>query len=71
MTEAGKFTAADDYFGVALAPNGKLSGWGMLFLDFVAVKAPATEAPAPSAACAASFADFGYPWAPINAEINL
>ena len=71
MTEAGKFTAADDYFGVALAPNGKLSGWGMLFLDFVAVKAPATETPAPSAACAASFADFGYPWTPIKAEINL
>ena len=71
MTEAGKFTAADDYFGVALAPNGSLSGWGKLFLDFVAVKVPATETPAPGAACAASFADFGYPWTPIEAEINL
>lgn len=71
MTEAGKFTAADDYFGVVLAPNGKLSGWAMLFLDFAAVKAPATETPAPGAACAAAFADFGYPWTPIKAEINL
>ena len=71
MTEAGKFTAADDYFGVAVAPNGTLTGWGKLFLDFVAVKVPATETPAPGAACAAAFADFGYPWTPIEAEINL
>lgn len=71
MTEAGKFTAADDDFGVALAPNGKLSGWGMLFLDFVAVKAPATETPAPGALSTMPAVDFNFPWTPIKAEINF
>lgn len=71
MTEAGKFTAADDYFGVLLAPNGELSNWGYLFLDFEAEKVQATETPAPGAASAVSFADFAYPWTPIKAEINF
>jgi hypothetical protein len=43
----------------------------MLFLDFVAVKAPATETPAPGALSTMPAVDFNFPWTPIKAEINF
>jgi hypothetical protein len=36
----------DDYFGVAVAVNGKLASWAYLFLDFSAQKNEETPAPA-------------------------
>lgn len=38
MTEAGVLAMPDDYFGVAVAYDGKLASWGYLFLDFEAQK---------------------------------
>ncbi len=46
MTEAGVLAMPDDYFGVAVAYDGKLASWGYLFLDFSAEKTEATPAPA-------------------------
>ena len=46
MAESGVLAMPDDYFGVAIAVNGKLSSWGYLFLDFSAQKNEETPAPA-------------------------
>ena len=44
MAESGVLAMPDDYFGVAIAVNGKLSSWGYLFLDFEAQKYEAEAA---------------------------
>ena len=46
MAEPGLLAMPDDYFGVAIAVDGKLSQWAYLFLDFSAQKNEETPAPA-------------------------
>jgi hypothetical protein len=46
MPESGLLAMPDDYFGVAVAVNGKLASWAYLFLDFSAQKNEETPAPA-------------------------
>lgn len=46
MTEAGVLGMPDDYFGVAIAYDGKLAAWQYLFLDFAAEKVGAEQAAA-------------------------
>lgn len=46
MPESGVIAGPNDMFGVVIANNGQLSGWGYLFADFEATK---VESPAPAA----------------------
>lgn len=46
MPESGVISGPNDMFGVVIANNGQLSGWGYLFADFEATK---VENPAPAA----------------------
>ena len=46
MSESGVIAGPNDMFGVVIANNGQLSGWGYLFADFEATK---VESPAPAA----------------------
>lgn len=46
MPESGVIAGPNDMFGVVIANNGQLSGWGYLFADFEATK---VENPAPAA----------------------
>ena len=45
MPESGVIAGPNDMFGVVIANNGQLSGWGYLFADFEATK---VENPAPA-----------------------